>query len=310
VITVGSPLIGSFSASTIGGAFAIFNTKVSGFTTSPVNGAIVGWHVTGAAGGPFYLRVLNPVGTEFTGVGTSAPATPLTTGIEHFAASLPIKEGQTIALEHTNSGDAIGTIASSVGGSYEFFAAPLADGATAAPAAGPGLEIGFNAEVKPAPVITALGTTAGPVGGGTSVSVAGTDLDGTTSVKFGGVPADFVQGSENLVVATSPAAAGAVAVPVTVTTVAGTATSGQFFAYQSPVAPVLPAPVVVKCVVPNIVGKHLKAAKKKIRARHCTVGNVVKLEGVTGKTATVVKQNPKPGKVRAIGSKVNFKLGS
>ena len=71
-----------------------------------------------------------------------------------------------------------------------------------------------------------------------------------------------------------------------------------------------PAPVVVeRCVVPNLVGKHLKAAKKMIRAAHCKVGNVIKEEGVSAKSGTVVKQNPKAGKVRAAASMVNFTLG-
>jgi hypothetical protein len=142
-----------------------------------------------------------------------------------------------------------------------------------------------------------------------------TDLEGTTSVKFGGVPAAFVQGSENLVVATSPAAAGPVAVPVTVTTIAGTATSSQFFTFQSPAAaslspaPVAPASVAPRCAVPNLTGKHLKAAKKKIRAGHCKVGTIAKANGVTAKSGKVVKQNPKPGTIRAAGSKVFVKLG-
>jgi hypothetical protein len=63
------------------------------------------------------------------------------------------------------------------------------------------------------------------------------------------------------------------------------------------------------CVVPNVTGKKLKAAKKKIRAAHCKVGHVGKKKGVTVKSGKVVKQSPKRGKVLRAGSKVNVKLG-
>jgi hypothetical protein len=308
IITVGSPLIGSFSPAVIGPGNTLFNKKGPPVPVSPVTGVVVGWNITGAEGGPYYLRVLTPVGTtEFTGTGKSGPATPLTTGAQHFEALMPIKAGQMVAFDHTNASDKIGILAAAAN-EWGFFAAgPLAEGATAAPTVSTGLELGFNAEVQPAPVVLGLGTTAGPVAGGTAVLIRGTDLEGASSVKFGGVAAVFGQVSETAVLATSPASASAGSVPISVTTRAGTGISSQLFTYQ---APATPAPVVARCVVPNVVGKHLRGAKKKIRAAGCKVGKVVKLEGVTAKTGTVVKQDPKPGKVRAVGSKVNFKLGS
>jgi len=216
---------------------------------------------------------------------------------------MPIKAGQLVAFDHTNASDKIGVIGAAAG-EWGFFAAgPLAEGATATPTSSTGLELGFNAEVQPAPVILGLGTTTGTAAGGTAVLISGTDLEGATSVKFGGASAVFGQVSQTAVLATSPPGAGGV--PISVTTRAGTGTSSQLFTYQA-----APTPVVANCVVPNLVGKHLKAAKKKIRAAGCKVGNVVKLEGVTAKTGKVVKQSPKPGKVRAAGSKVNLKLGS
>jgi hypothetical protein len=281
-----------------------------------VNGAVVGWNVIGAEGGPFYLRILTPDGlAEFTGAGKSGPATPLTTGVQHFEALMPIKAGQLVAIDNTNAADTIGVITSPAA-EYEAFAAgTLAEGASAAPTLKRGLELDFNAEVQPAPVVLGLGTTAGPVAGGTGVLISGTDLEGATSVKFGGVAAAFGHVSETAVLATSPPGAGAGGVPITVTTLAGTGTSSQLFTYQAAAPPtptptvVQPTPTVAKCVVPKLIGKRLKAARKRIRAAGCKVGNVLKLDGVTAKTGTIVKQNPKPGKHRAVGSKVNFKLG-
>jgi hypothetical protein len=315
IVTVGSPLIGSFTPAMIGPGNTLFNKKGPAVPLSPVTGVVVGWNITGAEGGPYYLRILTPVGAaEFTGAEKSGPATPLTTGAQHFAALMPIKAGQMVAFDHTSGADKIGVIAAPADEWGFFEPGPLAEGATATPTILSGLELGFNAEVQPAPVVGGLGTTAGPVTGGTVVLISGTDLEGTTSVQFGGAAAVFGQVSETAVLATSPPSASAGSVPISVTTRAGTGTSSQLFAYQAPPpappAPVAPAPVVAKCVVPSLVGKHLKAAKKKTRAAHCKVGNVVKLDGVTAKTGTVVKQNPKPGKVRAVGSKINIKLGT
>jgi len=274
---------------------------------SPVNGVIVRWRLEGSFG-QFELRVLTPDGGSiYTGAGTSGPQTAIGTGLETFPADLPISAGQTIGLDNLGSSN-LGVAVTS--GEAGFWQPPLADGATSAAVLEVNRELAFNADVQPAPTITSVSPASGFVNGGTAVTISGTDFEGAGAVTFGGTPtSSFTVDSESQIAAVAPAAA-AGPVAVSVTTVAGTATSSQFFAYLSPVAPVSPAPVVVKCVVPNIVGKHLKAAKGKIRARHCRVGHVVRLEGVTGKTGTVAKQNPKSGKVRTVGSKVNLKLGT
>lgn len=63
------------------------------------------------------------------------------------------------------------------------------------------------------------------------------------------------------------------------------------------------------CKVPNLAGKKLKASKKKLKKADCKVGKVKETGDVTAKTGKVVKQNPKPGKILAPGSKVGIKLG-
>ncbi len=75
---------------------------------------------------------------------------------------------------------------------------------------------------------------------------------------------------------------------------------------------VTPSPTVApaaRCLVPGLIGKKLKAAKKKIRRGGCRVGTVARKSGATAKTAKVVHQGPKPGRSLAAGSKVNVKLG-
>ncbi len=84
--------------------------------------------------------------------------------------------------------------------------------------------------------------------------------------------------------------------PITVTTVAGTATSVQTFTYEG-------------CMVPKLRGKKLKASKKKLRKADCKTGKVKKRKGATGATGKVVKQSAKPGTILAPGTKVKVTLG-
>src|SRR6476469_3075772 len=66
------------------------------------------------------------------------------------------------------------------------------------------------------PAVTSLSTTAGPVRGGTVVTLTGTRFTGATRVDFGGTPARFTFVSATSIRATTPAhAAGVVAVTVT-----------------------------------------------------------------------------------------------
>jgi hypothetical protein len=79
--------------------------------------------------------------------------------------------------------------------------------------------------------------------------ISGHDLTGATAVKFGGAAAvGFRVDSDTQITASAPPSAAIASVPVSVTTVAGTATSGQSFSYEG-------------CRVPKLKGKKLKAAK-------------------------------------------------
>ncbi|MFF2147315.1 IPT/TIG domain-containing protein [Kitasatospora sp. NPDC058190] len=73
----------------------------------------------------------------------------------------------------------------------------------------------------PAPVVGHLGPISGPVAGGTSVSIAGSNLT-YGSVRFGGVPADRVSCGPQYCTAYAPAAGRPGPVDVTVTTAGGT----------------------------------------------------------------------------------------
>lgn len=61
--------------------------------------------------------------------------------------------------------------------------------------------------VTHAPVVSSLSPASGPLEGGTSVVITGTNFNGVTSVTFGGVPAGFTVNSPTQITAIAPAAA-------------------------------------------------------------------------------------------------------
>ncbi|MFJ1886745.1 MULTISPECIES: IPT/TIG domain-containing protein [unclassified Streptomyces] len=99
----------------------------------------------------------------------------------------------------------------------------------------------FTYTVVSTPTVTGLSPSIGSTGGGTMVTVTGTNFSGATQVRFGSVNASsFSVVSPTKITAVSPPGA-AGAVPVTVTTPAGTsaAAPASYFFYAS--APVLTA---------------------------------------------------------------------
>jgi hypothetical protein len=282
-------------------------------TVSPVTGVIVGWHLRAAEGIGFELYTLKPDGeTTYTVTGVSGGRSPATTGLESFPASLPINAGEAIGLmvppdDKTGFGGP--------GSQVVFWEPALAVGATASGTEIPSDAYAFNADVQPAPTIDSLGTTSGPTGGGTTVTIGGTDFESASAVKFGATPAaSYMVNSEGQITATSPAGS-AGSVPVSVTTIAGTATSGQQFTYQGPaVSNPPPTPTSIStpaktCTVPMLKGKTLKASKTKIRGADCKVGKVTKKKGAKAGTGKVVGQSKKPGTVLPAGAVVKVTLG-
>ena len=90
----------------------------------------------------------------------------------------------------------------------------------------------------PAPTITSIAPTTGPVG--STVTVTGTQLASTTAVAFGGVAAGFAVVSATELSATVPV--GAATGPISVTTPAGTATSPLAFTPTAPTTAPPPPP--------------------------------------------------------------------
>jgi hypothetical protein len=301
VVTVGSPLTQMFTPAPFKGLTTSMNRVVPELganATSPINGVVVRWRILQATGGPFKLRVLRPAGgTSYIGVGKSSPEKPNGLGLQTFATALPIQAGDTIGLDNTNeSGDSLGLFffPDPNGPTYSYWEPQLPEG-FAVPFKGSveGFELAFNADVQPPPTVTSLTPGSGATGGGTSVTISGTDFEGASAVKFGATAAQsFTVNSESSITAVAPAGASGAGAPISVTTAAGTATSSQAFTYADPPAPPV---VAATCKVPKLSGKTLRAAKKRIRAADCKVGKLTKRRGATAKDGEVVKQVPKPG---------------
>jgi len=302
-ITVGSVLPPGSTPTEFNGVQTFFNTALpekGANLTSPVSGAIVRWRVQGAGGGPFYLRVLRPNGSGgYMAAGTSNPATPTSSELQTFTANLAVQAGDLIGIDPTNATDKIG-VADVAGASYGIIFPPPFDGATVPPSdAKAGKEIELSAEVQPTPTITSITPDFGPVAGGTSVTITGTDLASASAVKFGTVPAaSFKAESETKITAVAPPSATVGAVDVTATTIAGTSTTtrdDRFF-YEG-------------CVVPKLKGKKLKNARRMLGRADCKVGKVTRRKAKPSKAGKVLSQGTKPGKVLASGSKVNLTVG-
>ena len=152
VVTLGNPSPPT-SPGTLNASATWIQTALPGATlTAPADGVIIRWRIVGASGGPFMLRVLtHNSGVNYTGAGTSAPETPTSTATQTFATSLPIKAGQTIAFDNTNSSDQL-AYASAPGASYGYFSPPLAENSsgTAISAFFP-FQFGFNADLALTP---------------------------------------------------------------------------------------------------------------------------------------------------------------
>lgn len=318
-ITLGSDLTGEFTiTTTFSGPATVTGTSTadpeSSFV-SPVDGVVRRWRlIRQNAAETYALRVLRPTGDgSYTAVATSRIQVASTSATSSFPTSLPIQAGDLIGLEALTGSPSPSLVAESVPGAKAIFwdDPDLGDGATRPPMEIADFEFGFNAEVQPAPRVGLVAPASGPAAGGTAVTIAGGDFTGVTGVKFGSTSAtSFVVNSEFQITATAPPFAGSGPVDVTVTAAAGTSTTvaGDKFTYLAAASPPAPPgpPAPTPCVVPKLTGKNLRAGRNALAKTECRLGNVA---GRRKKAATIVRQNPRPGTLRAPGSAVNVKLG-
>ena len=112
--------------------YAPFNGVAAPALQVPFDGTVTSFSVnSGSSTNRVELRVLRPAGSgQFTGAGTS-PAETLTGGTATFSISLPVKAGDILGLDNSDSALIFDATTSAITAFYELPA--LADGATAAP---------------------------------------------------------------------------------------------------------------------------------------------------------------------------------
>lgn len=304
VISIGSVLPEGATSKPFKRVQTLFNTALpeSGATlASPVNGAIVRWRIQGAVGGPFFLRVLHPDGKgSYEATGASSGQSPSSTALQTFSTNVKVQAGDLIGVDPSNDTDEIGFTTVAGAGYASIFPTPF-DGSIHAPSETfSGEEISLSAEIQPAPEITTISPPFGSVAGNTLVTITGKNLNGTTAVSFGSVPAAaFTVDSDTEITATAPRSARPGKVDVKVTTLAGENANTRFDDY-----------VYRACVVPALRNKTLKKAKAVLRRNGCKLGRVKKVAAPKpSRAGKVLKQAPKPGRVLAPGARVRVTLG-
>lgn len=282
-------------------------TVISGnsYVVPPGGARIISWSTNAAAGSGqmMTLKVFRHVsGFTYKVIGHDGPR-ELTPGtINTFQTNIPVEGGDVIGNNDVNASASLpnACVFSAPGDSN--LATPeeshLADGTTAEfDSIEPELRLNIAAVVTVIPGIASISPASGSIAGGTPVTITGHDFTGASAVNFGSIPAQsFTVDSDTQITASAPqnAQPGAV-VDTSVTTAVGTSSvsAADKFTYTA-------------CLVPNLKGKTLTAAGKKLEKADCKIG---KAKGKKAKSAKVIKQNPKPGKVLAPDAKVNLQLG-
>ena len=267
---------------------------------SPISGTVVRWRMAANyLGGPYALRILKPDSSGNYRYGAMSEPTWPTLGPQTIATSLPIEAGDLIGLEvpATNGVPAVKVPNSRTGRSEA--SPPVPEGATWIPQLGiEEAELGFNADVQPPPTLEKIAPSTGTSAGGTSVTMTGSDFEGATGVKFGDIPAQsFAVNSGGQLTAVAPPSTQVSTVDVSVTTPAGTTSSSPRFTYEA-------------CIVPNVRGMKLQAAKNLIKASNCAVGDVRKKKRGRRKGGRLLTQQPAAGTLSSPESKVTVVIGT
>jgi hypothetical protein len=268
----------------------------------PSAGLITSWSTSASAGAGQALtfKVFRPVaGSSYSVVGHDGPRPLAPSILNSFPVGIAVRAGDVIGLNDSSAATAPNACDFPTGSSADVFGAAKfdsADGATVfLPPIGAAYRVNVAATLQQAPTIAAVRPAKGSIKGGFEVAISGSDFSAATAVSFGSVPAtSFTVVSPTQIAALAPAARKPGRVDVTVTTSLGTTpvVAGDRFTYSA-------------CVVPKLSGRSLRAARKKLKQAGCALG---KARGEKSKTAEVVKQSPKTGKVLAPGARVSVKL--
>ena len=188
LVTVGSQL---YVANTFDGTVSVINTTTNTVTSTFTAGYYATWIAASADGSHLFLANSN----------------------------------DSVSVIDTST-DTVGASAS-VGG-YPYDVTANSAGTLVYVANGSTLTVLGIATTAPAPTVTAISPATGLLSGGTTVTITGTGFTGATAVMFGSTAAtSFAVNSATSITATSPATITPGPVDVTVTTPAGTSTTGS-----------------------------------------------------------------------------------
>jgi hypothetical protein len=205
-VTFGATAATTFA---VNSATQITATSPAGTGTVDVRVTTVGGTSTTTAGDQFTYIPAPAVTSISPTSGPAAGGTVVTITGTNFTGATGVTFGATAAASFTvNSATSI-TATSPVGTSTVDIRVTTLGGTSATSAADQFTYIA-------APVVTSIAPIAGPLAGGTSVTISGTGFTGTTAVTFGATPATGVTvNSATSITATSPAGTGTVDVRVT-----------------------------------------------------------------------------------------------
>jgi hypothetical protein len=217
--------------------------------TAPADGVITSWRVRGSATltGSLALRVARraPDGVDFTGGASSLPITGSSPGAVDHPTNIPIQAGEYIGVEEETKGstadsEAFVSFAGATGATVDDWGGTgLPNGTTSAPIDNePDLRLLANATESLRASISGVSPPSGSTSGGQAVTITGSNLDETTAVSFGGVPATSFTAAASQITATAPAHAPGT-VDVHVSGPGGTSPTTSAASYQY----VTPAPV-------------------------------------------------------------------
>jgi hypothetical protein len=327
-VTIGQLPAPDPAAACFNGPNDIYQSSLASGNTyvAPAAGVITSWstEASSGAGQTLKMKVFRPLGgTSFLVVGQDGPRSLDPGVLNTFPTDIAVQPGDVIGLNDQNAtavSNACLTTTSEVGDAFAASSTgpDAANGATITmePVEG-GYRLNVSATLLEAPTITTVTPPAGASSGGTSVTIAGTEFAEVQSVRFGATAASYTVNSEVQITAAAPSASTG-PVPVTVTTLAGTAISSQQFTYEAPTTPgpaptPTPAPISAPaktCTVPKLKGKSLKVARRAIIRADCNVGRVNKKKDLKAAGAKVVGQSSKPGSVLPARTAVNVTLGN
>lgn len=285
----------------------------------PSTGVITSWSTSAWPGEDQRLtfKVFRPTGAEVEYTALAADLRVLTPGVLNtFRTDVPVRAGDVIGAQDTGATEHPTACAIETGDEYDEVVSEYGDLAVGETQLfedpEPEVRLNISATLLVAPRITSLGTTSGSTAGGASVTISGSEFAEVQSVTFGSTAAAYTVDSESQITATAPA--GSLGeVPVTVTTVAGNATSSQKFTYT---APVDTAPAVTStktsapsCTVPSVKGLKLRVARERVKAAHCALGENIRKKGANNRDGKVVGQTLKAGTTGPFETVVRVTLG-